>query len=185
MRSGGDPPSGLTDSAPAPGDRQDFGLLYSRRDIAWARWIAWVLEERVLLDSRPATVFHPEWDIVPGSNQPASMARMLEFSDRVVLILSPDFVADSQNDSIASSAILHERRIVPVRVAECQPGPLLQPIVQIDLTGQDETAALTSLLAGIDAAVEGRAKPPTAPPFPSVAGPGGEGGPGKAGGVRA
>ncbi|WP_239312959.1 TIR domain-containing protein, partial [Frankia sp. Cj3] len=156
-------------------DRYDFFVSYTGTDAAWAEWIAWQLEARVRFGDRPARVFVQAWDLVPGTNWAASMHRTLPASARVVPVLSPTYLTDSRYGNAEWLAIWpddpegRKRRIVPVRVAECRPEGLLRSTTYIDLVGRDETAAADTLLAGITASVEGRAKPAVAPRFPGVA----------------
>ncbi|WP_239331786.1 TIR domain-containing protein, partial [Frankia sp. CiP3] len=153
-------------------DRYDFFVSYTGVDATWAQWIAWQLEARVRFGERSARVFVQAWDLVPGTNRAASMHRTLPASARVVPVLSPAYLADSRYGNAEWLAIWPDdpeglkRRIVPVRVAECQPEGLLRSTTYIDLVGRDETAATDTLLAGITASVKGRAKPAVAPQFP-------------------
>ncbi|WP_322748902.1 MULTISPECIES: TIR domain-containing protein, partial [unclassified Frankia] len=169
--------TGVTDTAASgDGGRYDFFVSYTGVDAAWAAWIAWQLEARVRFSERSgersARVFVQAWDLVPGTNWAASMHRTLPASARVVPVLSPTYLADSRYGNAEWLAIWPEdpegakRRIVPVRVADCQPTGLLRSTTYIDLVGRDETAAADTLLAGITASVEGRAKPAVAPQFP-------------------
>jgi hypothetical protein len=56
-----------------------------------------------------------------------------------------------------------KRKLVPVRVVECEPEGLLQAIVYIDLAGSEEEVARLALLEGV---AERRAKPSSKPDFP-------------------
>ncbi|WP_239342284.1 TIR domain-containing protein, partial [Frankia sp. CiP3] len=164
---------------PASGsdDRYDFFVSYTGVDAAWAQWIAWQLEARVRFGERPARVFVQAWDLVPGTNWAASMHRTLPASARVVPVLSPTYLTDSRYGNAEWLAIWPDdpegrnRRIVPVRVADCRPEGLLRSTTYIDLVGHDETTATDTLLAGITASIEGRAKPTVAPLFPGATAP--------------
>ncbi|WP_322770676.1 TIR domain-containing protein, partial [Frankia sp. Cr1] len=167
---------GVTDiPASDDGGRYDFFVSYTGVDAAWAAWIAWQLEARVRFGERSARVFVQAWDLVPGTNWATRMHRTLPASARVVPVLSPTYLAESRYGNAEWLAIWPEdpegakRRIVPVRVADCQPTGLLRSITYIDLVGRDETAAADTLLTGITGSVEGRAKPAVAPPFPGAA----------------
>ncbi|WP_322779083.1 TIR domain-containing protein, partial [Frankia sp. Cas4] len=187
---------GVTDTAASDdGGRYDFFVSCTGVDAAWAAWIAWQLEARVRFGERSARVFVQAWDLVPGTNWATSMHRTLQTSARVVPVLSPTYLADSRYGNAEWLAIWPDdpegldRRIVPVRVADCQPEGLLRSITYIDLLGHDETAAADTLLAGITGSVTGRAKPPVTPPFPGAAArpafPGSNGQPGFPGPVSA
>uniref|UniRef100_UPI002AD4AF39 TIR domain-containing protein n=1 Tax=unclassified Frankia TaxID=2632575 RepID=UPI002AD4AF39 len=171
---------GVTDTpASDDGGRYDFFVSYTGVDVAWAAWIAWQLEARVRFgersDERSARVFVQAWDLVPGTNWATRMHLALPASARVVPVLSPTYLSDSRYGNAEWLAIWPDdpegakRRIVPVRVADCQPTGLLRSTTYIDLVGHDETAAADRLLAGITASIEGRAKPTVAPPFPGTA----------------
>uniref|UniRef100_UPI002AD1E063 TIR domain-containing protein n=1 Tax=Frankia sp. Cr1 TaxID=3073931 RepID=UPI002AD1E063 len=168
---------GVTDTTTSDdGGRYDFFVSYTGVDRAWAEWIAWQLEARVRFGERSgersARVFLQAWDLVPGTNWAASMQLALPASARVVPILSPTFLTDSRYGNAEWLAIWPDdpegldRRIVPVRVADCQPTGLLRSTTYIDLVGHDETSAADTLLTGITASIEGRAKPTVAPQFP-------------------
>ncbi|WP_322763234.1 pentapeptide repeat-containing protein, partial [Frankia sp. Cr2] len=167
---------GVTDTpASDDGGRYDFFVSYTGVDAPWAAWIAWQLEARVRFGDRSARVFVQAWDLVPGTNWAASMDRTLQTSARVVPVLSPTYLTESRYGNAEWLAIWPDdpeglqRRIVPVVIAQCQPGGLLRSITSIDLVGRDETAAADTLLAGITGSVRGRAKPAVAPPFPGAA----------------
>ncbi|WP_239377232.1 TIR domain-containing protein, partial [Frankia sp. Cj5] len=173
----GDGGNATDTTQPADGADYDFFVSYTGVDAAWAEWIAWQLEGRVRFGERSARVFVQKWDLVPGTNWAAGMHRTLPASARVVPVLSPVYLADSRYGNAEWLTIWPddpeglERRVVPVRVAECQPEGLLRSTTYIDLVGRDETAAADTLLAGITASVEGRAKPTVAPLFPGPDGP--------------
>uniref|UniRef100_UPI001EF6A34F toll/interleukin-1 receptor domain-containing protein n=2 Tax=unclassified Frankia TaxID=2632575 RepID=UPI001EF6A34F len=173
----GDGGNATDTTQPADGADYDFFVSYTGVDAAWAEWIAWQLEGRVRFGERSARVFVQKWDLVPGTNWAAGMHRTLPASARVVPVLSPAYLADSRYGNAEWLTIWPddpeglERRIVPVRVAECQPGGLLRSIVHIDLVGCDEATAADTLLTRITASIEGRAKPTVAPLFPGPDGP--------------
>ncbi|WP_322753832.1 pentapeptide repeat-containing protein [Frankia sp. Cas3] len=190
---------GVTDTpASDDGGRYDFFVSYTGVDAAWAEWIAWQLEAQVRFGERRAQVFLQAWDLVPGTDWAASMHRTLPASARVVPVLSPTYLTDSRYGNAEWLAIWPDdpeglkRRIVPVVVAPCKPTGLLATINSINLVGRDEAAASDTLLAGITASVEGRAKPTVAPQFPGPDGRAARGagqpafpGPGSAGGQPA
>jgi tetratricopeptide (TPR) repeat protein len=58
------------------------------------------------------------------------------------------------------------RRLLPVRVEQCEPKGLLADRVWIDLTNLDEASARSVLREGVAAALRGHARPATRPRFP-------------------
>jgi hypothetical protein len=151
-----------------PGRGWDFFVSYTQADRAWAEWIAWVLEEdryRVLVQA---------WDFVPGTNWIQSMHAGLRQADRMIAVLS-DAYLDSVSGSAEWQAVWASdpsgvgRRLLPVRVADCdRPGLLAGVVGMVDLFGLSETAARDGLRAKITAALTGRAKPSAAPGFPGA-----------------
>jgi tetratricopeptide (TPR) repeat protein len=144
----------------------DFFVSYAQADRAWAEWIAWILEEelhyRVLIQA---------WDFVPGSNWVQSIQDGITWAERTVAVLSEAYLesvygaAEWQAAWRADSAGA-ERKLVPVRVGECNRPGLLGGVVGIDLLGVDETIADARLRDAIAQAVSGRAKPSVKPLFP-------------------
>lgn len=161
MLSGRTPSNGR----PRPRSGWDFFVSYDERDRRWAEWIAWHLEaaeHRVLLQA---------WDFVPGTHWTAGLQEGVTRSDRLIAVLSSSFLESAANQgawqaTYKSDPIGIARRLVVVRVAECEVPGLLGNVVPIDLVGIREDAALSRLLDGIEAAITGRAKPADQPRFP-------------------
>jgi tetratricopeptide (TPR) repeat protein len=158
--------------APADDGPYDFYISYVSADEEWASWIAWQLEERLRLDDRQPKTFIRAWDVVAGNNEPASMQRALVASERLIAVLTQEYLA-SAGPGIAEWSTVWaddplgvQRRVVPVRVKACEPKGFLRTIVPIELVGHNAASASDTLLSGINASLEGRAKPPTAPTFP-------------------
>jgi hypothetical protein len=150
----------------------DVFVSYNKNDLAWAEWIAWVLEEG------GHTVRIQAWDFRPGNNfvlemQEAAKAR------RTIAVLSESYLqaAFTQPEWAAAFAADpqgKERKLLPFRVASCQPTGLLKALIYQDLVGLDEAAARAKVLG----VFEVRAKPKVAPVFPGrpkVAFPGADG----------
>jgi hypothetical protein len=154
----------------------DFFVSYTQADRAWAVWVAWVLEEagyRVLVQA---------WDFVPGSNWVRRMQDGAERSARTIAVLSDDYLKSVYGGAEWQAAWAADpagagRRLLPVRVHECDRPGLLAGVTGFDLFGLDEAAARSLLLSKVRAAVEGRAKPAVKPGFPGAGG-------GPAGGPR-
>ncbi|MFI5960166.1 TIR domain-containing protein [Cryptosporangium sp. NPDC051539] len=150
------------------GVEADFFVSYTAVDEAWAEWIAHVLEEagyRVLIQV---------WDMVPGTSWLALVDQAIKTSHRVIAVLSQAYL-DRSPGSAASAEwqaalrpdlLTPNRSVVPVRIGEVTDRGLLPGIVAIDLCGLPEREAEQVLLTGVEAAIHGRTKPPTRPPFP-------------------
>ncbi|WP_063934718.1 DUF3427 domain-containing protein [Archangium violaceum] len=144
----------------------DFFISYTRVDKAWADWVAWVLEEAgysVVLDT---------WDFRPGSNFVLAMEEGLAKCERIIAILTPAYVQSDYGRAewtagMASDPTAMQRRVIPVRVAPCEPPALLRSILYIDLVGLgDEETARKRLLESV---TNRRAKPEKAPSYPGAA----------------
>lgn len=140
----------------------DFFISYTKSDKAWAEWIAWKLEEEKY------SVLVQEWDFVPGKNFVVEMDSATKRSKRTIAILSSDYLNSSFCTSewtaaFAKDPIGSQRKILPIRVKECELTGLLAQIVYVDLVGLDPDWAKERLLAS--AKME-RAKPSKPPPFP-------------------
>lgn len=141
---------------------KDFFISYNKADREWAEWIAWQLEEAGY------TTVIQAWDFRPGGNFVLDMQRAAEESERIIAVLSPDYLASKFTAPEWAAAFAKDPTgaqglVLPVRVRECELKGLLPQIVYIDLVGNNEADAKESLLSGIR---RGRAKPTTAPKFP-------------------
>ncbi|MCA1693718.1 MAG: toll/interleukin-1 receptor domain-containing protein, partial [Actinobacteria bacterium] len=143
----------------------DFFVSYTQADRAWAEWIAWLLEEdgyRVLVQA---------WDMVAGSNWINHMDEGVQRAMRTVAVLSPDYLssvyaATEWQAAWAGDPQGLQRKLITVRVRGDRSAGLLAGVMGIDLVGLPEAAARRRLRDDIAAAVRGRAKPGSAPPFP-------------------
>jgi hypothetical protein len=142
-----------------------FFVSYNRADKAAAEWIAWQLE------SAGYSVVIQAWDFRPGSNFVLDMQRGLEDCERVLAVLSPDylsskFTAPEWAVALANDPTGVKGLLVTVRVRPCEVKALLAQVVYVDLVGlTSEQAMRQALLAGIDRT---RAKPATPPPAPDT-----------------
>lgn len=135
--------------------------------MAWAEWTATVLEAagyRTLLQA---------WDFQPGSNFVLEMHDALRRSDRVIALLSEPYLRSAfAAPEWAGAFVTHPqgegRRLLPLRVGDCQPDGLLAAVVYIDLVGATEPEARRRVLG----AVADRQRRPTVAPVPG-AGPAG------------
>jgi tetratricopeptide (TPR) repeat protein len=147
--------------------KRDFFISYTLADQQWATWIAWVLEEhgyKVLVQA---------WDFVPGSNWVGKMQDGVRDAIRTVAVLSEAYLASEYGGAEWQAAWAADpsgadRKLLVVRVAECGRPGLLAGVVSVDVFGLDEPAARDRLLDMVTAAVAGRAKPVSAPEYPSA-----------------
>jgi tetratricopeptide (TPR) repeat protein len=143
----------------------DFFVSYTQADRAWAEWIAWALEQRgyrVLIQA---------WDFVPGTNWVRGMQDGAARAARTIAVLSPDYLDSVYGGTEWQAAWAADpdgaaRKLIAIRVRECDRPGLLATVVGVDLFGLDEAAAGTRLLRSLAEALAGRAKPDQAPGFP-------------------
>lgn len=133
----------------------DFFIAYNRADEGWATWIGEVLE------GANFQVRMQAWDFRPGANFMALMDRALGDCRQTLGVLSPAFLtsvfARAEWTAAYHQALQgRERGFVPVRIAECDPSPLLGPVAYLDLVGLPEADARERLLAGLAPCVERR-----------------------------
>jgi WD40 repeat protein len=111
------------------------------------------------------------WDFVPGSHWTSRMEEGVGRAERTIAVLSEAYLRSVYGRSewmavYNADADGFRRLLVPVRVEECTPPTLMGTVVRLDLFGLAEDAARSRLLAGVDAALRGRAKPEDTPAFP-------------------
>ena len=150
--------------------RWDFFISYTAADQAWAEWIAWQLE------SAGYRVLFQAWDFVPGSHWTTRMRAGIAGSERTLTVLSQTYLQSVFGQAEWQAAYRADpqgfsRKLVPVRVEDCERPDLLGEVVSFDLFGYPEDAARRWLLDRINVVLAGRAKPPTAPAFPGPAPP--------------
>ena len=139
----------------------DFFISYTGVDEKWAEWVAWWLEDAGY------RVFIQAWDFRPGHN----FVLMMQHATRAkhtVPILSPAYLEASFTQpewaaAVASDPTGMERRLMPIRVEECDPDGLQCPVVYIDVVDLSQLEAREKILDGVRA---GRAKPAAPPAFP-------------------
>ena len=153
---------------PADGDGGwDFFVSYTQVDRDWAEWIAWTLEEaghRVLVQA---------WDFVPGTNWVHGMQEGVTCAARTVAVLSAAYAGSvfgsaEWQAAWAADPTGAQRKLLVVRVEDCARPGVLGQVVSLDLFGISPERAREDLVRSAGLAVSGgRAKPDSAPPFPS------------------
>src|SRR5882724_57410 len=140
---------------------RDFFISYNKADRIWAEWIAWKLEDGGY------DVIIQAWDFRPGENFVIKMQDALNETQKMVLILSEDYLNSSFTTAewtsvFASDPVAKERKLVPIRVRQCKPEGFLGPLIYLDLIDLSESDAEAALLG----AFADRTKPSQAPVFP-------------------
>ncbi len=103
-----------------------------------------------------------------GGNFVLDMQKAASEARRTIAVLSETYLKSEFTQPEWAAAFAQDptgkhRKLIPVRVKECQPAGLLRPIVYVDLVGIDEAAAENVLLRSL---AEDRAKPDQKPRFP-------------------
>ena len=140
-----------------------FFISYNKADKAWGEWIAWTLEEAGY------TVVIQAWDFRPGGNFVLDMHRATAETDKTLVVLSEDylnaeFTQPEWAAAFADDPTSLQRKIIPIRVRECQPSGLLRSIVYVDLVDLETYAARQAILN----ALPERLKPYSEPAFPKT-----------------
>ena len=120
--------------------KKDFFVSYNKADRSWAEWIAWQQEEAGY------TTVLQAWDFRPGSSFVLEMDRAVKEAERVIVVLSSDYLDAKFTQPEWASFFRkdptgEEGLVVPVRVSECDVDGLLGPIIYIDLVGRTEEDA--------------------------------------------
>jgi hypothetical protein len=135
----------------------EFFISHAGRDTGWAEWLAWQLEQAGY------TVELDVWDWAPGEDFVARMQQALERADRLLAVCSEAYFSSIFSGAELRAAFVQQAagRIVPVLVEPVTLPALYAPLIHIDLTGLDETAATARLRARLTGG-----RPTSAPPFP-------------------
>ncbi|KQM02477.1 WD domain, G-beta repeat-containing protein, partial [Frankia sp. CpI1-P] len=157
---------GVVDGGSGDGVRTwDFFVSYTSVDERWAEWVAWQLEDagyRVLIQA---------WDFVPGSDWYLGMQQGVTHAQKMIALLSPGYLKSVYGGQewravLAADPIGFTRKLLPVRIEECDRPGLLRTVVGFDLFDLEPEAARAHLLQKVSHSLSGRAKPATAPKFP-------------------
>ncbi len=132
---------------------KDFFISYNSADRAWAEWI-----DRQLQDLGYSTIIQTS-DFRPGHNFMLGMHEAEIEARRTIAVLSPaslnaPYTLQEWSAALVQDPIGKERKLIPVRVRECQPPGALKAIIYIDLIGKDEPAAQTALREGLKERVD-------------------------------
>ncbi|MFF5494483.1 FxSxx-COOH system tetratricopeptide repeat protein [Streptomyces aquilus] len=131
-------------------------VSHADADRAWAEWVAWQL-----IDAGHEVEL-AGWDWEVGDSLVARLNAVLE-RGRMVALYSPAYFDSGPFTTLGWSSMLAlGERLVPVRVAETTPPPVLSSLSASDLFGLDEQTAREALLR----AVNGPSRPVRAPGRP-------------------
>jgi hypothetical protein len=143
--------------------RVDFFISYTKVDEQWAEWIA------ATLNSAGYSHYFQKWHFKVGGDFVQYMDVALRQSDRLLMVLTPDYLKSmfAQSEWQAAFAMDpsgEKGMLVPVRVAEVELQGLLLSRIYCDLIGLGEREARRTLLAALSG--KARGKPAIRPVFP-------------------
>jgi tetratricopeptide (TPR) repeat protein len=145
---------------------QKFFISFTSADRTKTHWIACTLKEA----GHEAGVY--DWEIPAGGNVPLWMNNKLAWADRLIAVISPDYIRARYSPIEWASQIWNDLdgtkgSVIPVIVRPtCNIPPLLRGLSQIDLTNCSETEARHRLIKGVDMP----APPPRKPAFEKIIG---------------
>ena len=136
-------------------------ISYNRADRDWAEWIAGVIEQGGYQPIIQA------WHFRPGEDFVLQMQRASTESDMTIAVLSEayfkvEFTQPEWTAAFVQDPTGKDRRLIPIRVAECSLTGMLLARINIDLVGLKERDAERIVLDGLKPS----GKPAQPPPFP-------------------
>ena len=143
---------------------QKFFISFNATDKNKADWIAWTLKEA----GHEVAVY--DWECPAGSNAPLWMNARLAWADRLIAVVSPDYVAARYSLMEWVAQLWNDPdgtkgSVIPVLVRPTSKiPPLLNVLGRIDLTNCNEAEARRRLLKGVD-----RPSPPERKPAFEIA----------------
>jgi hypothetical protein len=138
---------------------QKFFISFNSADRTKAHWIAWTLKE-----AGHEVAVH-DWEIPAGGNAPLWMNTKLAWADRLIAVISPDYVPARYSPMEWASQIWNDPdgtkgSVVPVIVKPTSKMPaLLKGLSWIDLTNCSEDEARRRLIKGVDMPAPPELKP--------------------------
>ena len=142
-----------------------FFISYTGVNTDWAQWIAWTLREA------GHGVELQAWDFAIGDNFVAKIDAALRTCDRVVQVLSPEYLAspwcrEEWTNALAAAVKKTKGELLPVKVVACDPDGLLTARAYLDISTLDSAKGKEALLL---AANGPSGVPKTAPVHPNDA----------------
>ncbi|MBQ1023410.1 FxSxx-COOH system tetratricopeptide repeat protein [Micromonospora sp. C95] len=135
-------------------------ISYAGPDRAWAEWVAWQLEQAGY------TVELDLWDWAAGDNAVVRMSQALQQADRVVALFSAAYFEHQRFTTDEWTGVMSGRdrhgRLIPLRLDDAAPPPLLRPLIAPSLAGLSAEDAHRVLIN----AVRTTQRPATEPAFP-------------------
>src|SRR5215472_6072138 len=129
---------------------QKFFISFNSADSTKAHWIAWTLKE-----AGHEVAVH-DWEIPAGGNAPLWMNTKLAWADRLIAVISPDYIPARYSPIEWASQVWNDPdgtkgSVIPVIV---RPTPKIPPLLgglsRIDLTNCSEDEARRRLIKGVD-----------------------------------
>jgi len=127
---------------------KDFFISYNRHDRQWAEWIAWTLE------AAGYSAVLQAWNFRAGGNFVLDMRKAASEAASTIAVLSETYLNSEFTQlewaaAFAQAPTGNKRKMIPVRVKECQFAGLLASITYIDLVGVPEREARRRLLEAL------------------------------------
>jgi TIR domain len=138
---------------------QKFFISFNSADRTKAHWIAWTLKE-----AGHEVAVH-DWEIPAGGNAPLWMNTKLAWADRLIAVMSPDYVPARYSPIEWASQVWNDPdgtkgSVIPVIVRPTSNiPPLLRDLSRIDLTNCSEAEAKHRLIKGVDMPAPPERKP--------------------------
>jgi hypothetical protein len=138
---------------------QKFFISFNSADQTKAHWIAWTLKE-----AGHEVAVH-DWEIPAGGNAPLWMNNRLAWADRLIAVISPDYLPARYSPMEWASQIWNDPdgtkgSVIPVIVRPTtRLPPLLNSLSRIDLTNCSEAEAKRRLVQGVDMPAPSQRKP--------------------------
>ena len=149
---------------------KEFFISYNKSDERWAMGLGdW-------LDQAGHTTVFQHQDFVPATNFAAEMHKALQNIERMIMVLSPDYLSAKfplaeWTAAFATDPACESGTLIPVRVRECKPDGPLKPIVYIDLVGLNVNEARKRFLDGIASVLNRKRAPEPSKTLPADAKP--------------
>jgi hypothetical protein len=129
---------------------QKFFISFNAADRTKTHWIAWTLKE-----AGHEVAVH-DWELPAGGNAPLWMNTKLAWADRLIAVISPDYLPARYSPVEWASEIWNDPdgtkgSVIPVIVRPTpRIPPLLNDLSRIDLTNCSEAEAKSRLIKGVD-----------------------------------
>jgi serine/threonine protein kinase len=138
----------FTDATLSHVDLKDFFILYNRIDRAWAKWIAWEL------DNAGYSAVLPAWSFQSESDFELEMQKAAAKAHHTIVILSPDYLNAFRDHSadvlrFREEVTNKQNKLLPIYVRECGKASSLL-LHQYFLETRSKTLSILSQVSQID-----------------------------------